>query len=205
MQILGQEIDDLKTDRKDILPALPMVFRMVPILFYCSLAFLVFIGALSFWQSRLAAYRLEETQRRTATVKQQIDAEKAARTALETKIRESQDIETWVMSSMPIQPLVLAITRSMNPRSSIVELSLERDVDNPAQLKLAMRINAESDQQLEDTLQAIRKLDYREFSPTQTMERGDLFYRASLIWTQPKPEGTPAAPATAPAGNAAPS
>jgi hypothetical protein len=57
MQIIADQIDDLKTDRKDIMPALPMVFRMVPILFYGALAFLVVIGSLAFWNMRVATQK----------------------------------------------------------------------------------------------------------------------------------------------------
>ena len=57
MQIVADQIDDLKTDRKDIMPALPMVFRIVPILFYGALSFLVVIGSLAFWNMRVATQK----------------------------------------------------------------------------------------------------------------------------------------------------
>ena len=86
---------------------------------------------------------------------------------------------------MPLQPLVVGIVRSMAPNSSIVELNLERDAETPSQLKLGLRLNTDSDKQLENTLEVIRKMNYREFSPTQTRVRGDLDYRASLLWQNP--------------------
>jgi len=46
-------------------------------------------------------------------------------------------------------------------------------------------MNADSDKQLEDTLAKIEEMHYREFSPTQTRVRGDLDYRASLLWQNP--------------------
>jgi cell division protein FtsB len=185
MQIVAEQIDDLKTDRKDIMPALPMVFRIVPILFYGALAFLVVIGSLAFWNMRVATQKRDAIKQRITSLQTEIATTKADRAALEIKIREATDLEAWVLASMPLQPLIVAIVRSMDPQSSIVDLKLERDTETPSQLRLGLRLNTNSDQQLEDTLEVIRRMNYREFSPTQTRVRGDLDYRASLLWQNP--------------------
>ena len=185
MQITADQIDDLKTERKDIMPPLPMVFRLVPILFYSAIAFSLVVGSVAFWNGRVAAQRRDETRQRVANISNEIAQTKANRAALEAKIREATDLEAWVLASMPLQPLVVAIIRSMGPNSSIVELSLERDPETPSQLKLGLRLNTDSDRQLDETLKAIKDMHYREFSPTQTRVRGDLDYRASLLWQNP--------------------
>lgn len=185
MQIAAAQIDDFKTDRKDIMPPLPMVFRLVPILFYGALAFMVVISGVALYQSKVATQRRDAIQRKVASLKAEIAKLKTDRAALEARIREATDLENWVLASMPLQPLIVAIVRSMAPNSSIVALKLERDADTPSQLRLGLRLNTDSDKQLEDTLGVIRDMHYREFSPTQTRVRGDLDYKASLLWQNP--------------------
>ena len=185
MQIAGQSIDDLKTDRKDIMPPLPMVFRLVPLLFYCAIGFVVIVGSTALWNAQVARQRIASIGDRIAVLNGEITNTKSSRASLEARIREAADLENWVLASMPLQPLVVALVRSMGPGSSIVELSIERDAETPSQLRLGLRLNSDSDKQLESTLDVIRRMHYREFSPTQTRARGDLDYRASLLWQNP--------------------
>jgi hypothetical protein len=185
MQISGAQIDDLKTDRKDIMPPLPMVLRVVPILFYGAIAFSLVVGSSALWNARLATQRRDAILQNITSVKSEIAQTKSSRAALEARIREAADLENWVIASMPLQPLVVGIVRGMAPNSSIVELTLERDAETPSQLKLGLRLNTDSDKQLEQTLELIRSMHYREFSPTQTRVRGDLEYKASLLWQNP--------------------
>jgi len=185
MQISGSQIDDLKTERKDIVPPLSMALRIVPILFYSAIAFTLIVGSVAFWNAQVATQRRDAIKERIAFSNNEIAATKANRAALEAKIREATDLEAWVLASMPLQPLIVGIIRSMSANSSIVELSLERDAETPSQLKLGLRMNTDSDKQLEDTLAKIEEMHYREFSPTQTRVRGDLDYRASLLWQNP--------------------
>lgn len=185
MQILGSRIDDFKTDRKGIMPPLPMIFRLVPILFYGSVLFFIVIGSMAMFHVRAIDKRAAHVESEITRLQSEIQLTKANRDALGKEIRWATDLESWVLASMPLQSLVVAIIRSMGPRASIIDLTVERDPDTPSQLRLSMRLNADSDKQLEVTLDAIRNMDYREFSPTQTMVRGDLDYRAKLLWENP--------------------
>lgn len=185
MQIAGDSIDDLKTGRKDIMPPLPMVFRLVPLLFYCAIGFALVVGSTALWNAHIAAQRIAAIEEKIAGLNSEIAQTKSGRAALEAKIREATDLENWVLASMPLQPLVVALVRSMAPGTSIVELSLERDTETPSQLRLGLRLNSDSDKQLETTLKVIQDMHYREFSPTQTRARGDLDYKASLLWQNP--------------------
>jgi cell division protein FtsB len=189
MLIDARKIDDFKTERKDLMPPLPMVYRLVPILFYLSLLFIGVVGSAALWHSRVATQRYQAVLKETAALQKKIDGAKASRSELEKSIREATDLENWVLASMPLQPLVVEIIRSVaqSENSTIVDLGLERDPETPSQLRLALTLNTDSDKQIESTLKTIQdKLNYREFSPTQSMVRGNLEYRASLLWRNPE-------------------
>lgn len=178
-------IDDFKTDRKDIAPPLPMVMRLVPILFYLSLLFLAVIGSVASLHAKFSADQRRAVLAQIEAAKKEIEETKQQRSALEAQISEAMDLEAWVLASMPLQPLVVAVIRSMGPDSEIVEFSLERDADTPSQLRMGLKLNTGSDKQLEKTLSVIRSMNYREFNPTQTRVQGNLDYRANLIWQDP--------------------
>ena len=185
MQIAAAQIDDFKTDRKDIMPPLAMVFRLVPILFYGALAFMIVISGAALYQSRVATQRRDAIRQKVVSLKSDIAKLKSDRAALEARIREATDLENWVLASMPLQPLIVAIVRSMAPNSSIVQLKLERDAETPSQLRIGLKLNTISDKQIEQSLGVIRGLNYREFNPTQTRIQGNIDYKASLLWQDP--------------------
>ena len=163
-----------------------MVMRLVPILFYLSLLFLVVVGSVASLHAKLSSDQRKNVIARIESLKSQIEQSKTQRASLENEISEALDLEAWVLASMPLQPLIMAIIRSMGPESEIVDLTLERDAETPSQLRLGLKLNSSSDKQLEDTLAAIKDLDYREFNPTQTRVQGNLDYKASLLWQDPR-------------------
>ena len=185
MQITEHQIDDFKSDRKDIAPPLPVVLRLVPLLFYCSIAVAVILSTIFAIQFQLAVQKRENHKTATASLGTQTQDAKNQRTALEAQIKNATDIQNWVASSRPLQPLILAITRSMGPRSSIVDLRLDREADNPSQIKMNLSMGTDSTKQLDLTVEKIAELNYRAFSPTQTLGRGQLDYKATLVHQDP--------------------
>ena len=159
-----------------------MVMRLVPILFYLSLLFLAVVGSVASLHAKLASDQRNAVLGRIEVLKGDIEKSKKERSVLETEIVQAQDLEAWVLASMPLQPLVVEIIRSIGPQAEIVELSIERDAETPSQLRLNLKLNTASDKQLEDTLAVIERQDYREFNPTQTRVQGNLDYKASLLW-----------------------
>ena len=185
MLLADTRIDDFKTERKGISPPLPMIMRLVPLLFYLSLLFLVVVGSVASLRAKLSSNHRNTVLARIETLKKEIEDTKKERSALEAQISEAMDLEAWVLASMPLQPLAGAIIRSMGNQAEIVDFTLERDAETPSQLRISLRLNTPSDKQLEQTLEVIRAMNYREFNPTQTRVQGNLDYKANLLWQDP--------------------
>lgn len=185
MQITGRQIDDFKSDRKDIAPPLPVVLRLVPLLFYCSIAVAVILSSIFAIQFQFAVQKRDTHKTMTASLGAQTQDTRSQRAALEAQIKKATDIQNWVASSRSLQPLILAVTRSMGPRSSIVDLRLDRNPDNPSQIKMTLSMGTDSTKQLDLTVEKIAALNYRAFSPTQTLGRGQLDYKATLVHQDP--------------------
>ena len=181
MQVTERKIDDFKSERKDIAPPLPVVLRLVPLLFYCSIAVVLILSSIFFLQFRLAIQKRDNHKAQTASLAAQTQESRNQRTALETQIKKATDIQSWVSGSRPIQPLLVEIARSMGPRASIVDLRLDRSPENPTQLKLGLTMGTDSTKQIDLTMEKITAMHYRAFSPTQTLGRGELDYKATLV------------------------
>lgn len=187
MQITDRHIDDFKSDRKDISPPLPMVLRLVPILFYCSIAVTVILSSIFFIQFRLAIQKRDSHKAQAGSLNAQTQESRNQRAALEAQIKKATDIQSWVESSRPLQPLAVEITRSMSPKSSIMDLLLSRSPEDPSQIRLAIKIATDSTKQLDLTMERISALEYRAFSPTRELGRGELDYKATLVRNLRKP------------------
>jgi len=149
---------------------MPRRFRWVfPFLLLCSGCDGAQVGAASF--EKLQS-ELEET--------------KKERSDLEKKIAEATDLEAWILAAVPLQPLIVEIIRSMEPGSKIEHLQLERDAETPSQVRIRLVLNTESDKQLEQTLEAIHKMNFRESSQTYTQSNGELVYTARLLRQDPR-------------------
>lgn len=182
MLITGKNIDDLKTERKNISPPLPMYLRLVPILFYVSIAMGILLNALFAMQLGSAARNMGLASQDLALAKGKIAELDAERKALEAEVKKASDISAWVESARPLQPLVVNIARSIDPEFSIVELRIDRDADDSAQLRLNMRFSGDSTKQLDLTLDRIAAEKFRTYTPQQTIAKGEIEYKATLIW-----------------------
>ncbi len=186
MQISDRQIDDFKTDRKDISPPLPVVLRLVPILFYCSIAVALILSSIFFLQFRIAIAKRDNHIAQTSSLVAQTQQSKNERAALEAQIKKATDIQNWVNGARPLQPLLVEITRSMGPKTSLLDLSLDRAVDDPGKILMAIKMGADSTKQLDLTMARISSMNYRAFSPSQTLGRGVLDYKATLVRKLPQ-------------------
>ena len=185
MQIQPTIIDDFKTERKDILPPLPPVLRLIPILFFLSILLVVVLVSVFTIQLTVAKDRLQTYEQGLAEATARLAQIKSDRSRLEEQVLRANDVEKWVSNSQQLQPLVVAIARSINEGSSLVDLRLQRAENSSGQLNLSLRIATGNVNQLDETLGAIGNAGYRIFSPQQTLSGGEIDYSSTLVWQDP--------------------
>lgn len=197
MQITARSIDDFKTDRKGISPPLPIYLRLLPLLFYLAVLGSIVLSGLFFIRYSQAGKMRDVARQRAGQIQADLQASKKQRQDLENEAKKASDIVAWLEASRPLQPLLVEIGRSIEPNSSIVELRLDRDANNPAQIRFSLRLSSDGTRQLDLTLAKIAALRFRTFSPQQTFEKGEIDYKATLIWldaaSREQKAGTPAA------------
>jgi len=180
--ILPKDIaDDFKTDRKDITPPLPAILRLVPILFYLTVVSAMILCGLFLYQLKLANDNILAAKSGLAEAQAQVVTAAAERKQLEAQILRATDVQGWVEGSRPLQPLVVAVARSIGEEASLADLKIDRDEESPSNLKLAMRIGTSSATQLEETTDAIARENFRLLQPEQTLAEGQINYRATIV------------------------
>lgn len=185
MQIPQRILDDFKAERKDVTPPLPAALKLVPLLFYILLGAAVLLGTLFFVQLRMASDRLEALSRALDQTNGEIQEVRRKREALQERILRAQDVESWVASSRPLQPLAVAIARSVEEGASIEELRFERGDQRGPQLTMDLRLGTRGIDQLDKTVRAIEEQNYRLFSPQQNVTADHIDFKSTIAWTDP--------------------
>ena len=178
-----QTCHDLKTDRPDIGQPLPRILALLPIAFVLTVIGAIALNALFFFQMRHSEQANEEWKLKVAEESAKQKEIVAKIEEIKDEERRANDVRDWVEGSRQIQPLAVSIARSMDVKSSIAELSLLRESENPNQIKLGFKFDNGGQKQLDATLEAVNSLGYRSYSANQTAgKEGSLDYHATLIW-----------------------
>ena len=181
MVIPPEILHDLKSERSDVLPPLPITMRLIPVIFYASAVGVIFLMALTFLQYRVSLVALERSNQEISRVQKSNEELLKAQDALEIRARYAVDLLKWVEGSVGLQPLVVAINRSMGPQSAITDLSLGRSDKTDGQLQISLKLRIANADQLEKTVEAIRLSGFRPFSARQSQEGNRMAYEATLI------------------------
>lgn len=174
-------IDDFKTNRKDITPPLPVVARLVPILFYLSIFASIVLCSLFLVQIRLADVRKATYEQGKEAAQTETNNVAAQKKAMEDRILRARDVQGWVEGSLPVQPLAVSIARSMAPGASLSSLRLTRQEEAPANIKLTMSVATTSIEQIERTTSAVSQQNFRVVQPQQSFSQGQIDYTATLV------------------------
>lgn len=173
---------ELKSDRKDICNGLPPALKLVPVLFYvsvaaCSLAMIWFWVGIRSAKTQSSRWTAQTTHLKgqSANVAKQ-HGEIMALNAKATRVAE------WMDGAHSLQPLSVGIARSVGSEASIAELLLTRNSEIPSQIKLSLKMDDVSSKILDSTLDSIRMNSFRPYSAQQTKKGHSLDYTATLVW-----------------------
>lgn len=124
------------------------------------------------------------------SLQEQIASARADIEKIQTSSLQARAIEAWVSAANPIQPLIVAITRSMSAQSRLKRLQLARDADSPGRMTISFEVSSDDPKsQLESILKAVHDLGLREQSVTQTNSEEAIKFDAVLVWKDSDREG----------------
>ena len=182
---------DFKTERPDVGQPLPAVARVLPIAFYFATVASIVLTAFFYYRLRAAstskAEWLETEKQQTKLI---ADLEKVT-SSVKAEVKKAEEVVSWVEGTREVQKLCLTVTRSMAPESTIAELAIDRQKDNPAQIQIGLKLNGGGvrglqTQQIDETLKALEAVNYRSYSAQQNQAKGGaLHYSATLIHQNP--------------------
>ena len=179
-------IHDLKDDKQNITGGLSSSLKIVPITFYVGSVLSVLLS-LYFYFS-LKAYKASEAemQQRQAAAQSEITRITAAQALINETSEKASGLAEWLDGSRPLQPVTVAVARSMQKEATIAELSLTRNPEIPAHTFMNLKINGAGTQQIQTTLEAIYALNYQTYSAQQVKGRNALDFQATLIYNDKK-------------------
>lgn len=177
---------DLKPERPDLAPPLPVVMMLLPVLFYVSA-----LGSVGF-----GAFALMKTKQAQAAEQQENDGEQNAnriKTALvaEQKLiddthAKAKEVEAWMKSTQPLMDIVAAVVNSVRKGNTLSSLRLSRSPDKADHVDMRVEINSGGTPQQQDTVQALIKASYQTFrddiiSPDKNDRSGAVTYTTTLV------------------------
>jgi hypothetical protein len=173
---------DFKTPRTDMSRRLPGSMRAIPVIFYLVTAFGTFAMFKAYHDHKQASTELQaaaDEKEMHGMAKATLDIE---RSRLDVERIRGEAVAKWVEGTRSLQPISVAIARSMPVESFITELNLQRQIEIPAQIELTLRMANASPIEVSKVEQNIQKLRYRSHSPQQNKQGDILEFRSMLVW-----------------------
>jgi hypothetical protein len=174
-------IHDLKTERQNVSAGLPAGYKLVPASFYLVATASVFLS-LYFYLSKKAHEAAEAEMRvRISDAKSEEATILAGQQTIVDEARRAESFAKWLEGARPLQPVTVAVGRSMGKDSTVADLSLTRNPEIPAHTFLQLKIDGGGSTQIETTLDSIYALDYQTYSAQQVKGENSTDFQAILI------------------------
>jgi hypothetical protein len=177
-------IHDIKTERQNVSAGLPPAYKLAPAAFYAALAVSTLLS-LYFYLSK-KAYEANEAsmQSRLQAAQTEEAGIIASQQAIVDEAKKAEAYAKWLEGSRPLQPVTVAVGRSMGKESTVAELSLTRNPEIPAHTLMQLKVDGGGGSQVETTLDAIYALNYQTYSAQQVKGPTSTDFQAILIHTE---------------------
>lgn len=176
---------DIKTERKEVSGGLPDALKVVPLLFYVSVVVCTGLFVSFELQRKAAVNELQTRQSQALKFNQVATAVTQERKGVETANAWATEVAKWLEGAHNLQPLLVALGRGVGESATIAEVILARNSEIASQIQFTLKLDGVNSQVLDQTLEGIRKLDFRAYSAQQQKEGEGLDYNAILVY-QPR-------------------
>lgn len=177
-------IHDLKTERQNVSAGLPAAYKLVPFAFFAVSAASVLL-VLYFSLSK-KAYEATETQMQNRVVEAESEHASllAGQESIVAEAKKAEVFAKWLDGARPLQPVTVAVARSIGKDSTVSELALNRNPEIPAHTFMQLKIDGGGSEQIQTTLDAIYALNYQTYSAQQVKGRTTTDFQATLIHSE---------------------
>lgn len=172
---------DFKTPRNDTSKRLPDTFKAVPVLFYLSLLASCYFMTMDYLQYKQAVADKKMHEGVKAQHDEATQVQEKERLSLTAEATKAELLAKWTEGARNMQPLGVAIARSMPPEVRLSDLTLERSAQVPSNLALSVRINGGSSTEVGLMETSLSRLNYRSLSPQSNKEGDVVEYRSTLV------------------------
>ncbi len=173
---------DLKSERREVSKGLPPALKFVPILFYAAM---ILCTASIVW-FEYGRKKAETEREKWAGQSRSFQAKNVQvgkdRQTIEELNTQARSVAKWLEGAHGLQPLCVAISRSVGDDSSIDELALARNGELPRQIKLTLKLDGVNSTVLEQVLSSWVALDFRAYSAQQKKMQDSVDYKATLVF-----------------------
>jgi hypothetical protein len=175
---------DFKTARTDTARRLPSIFMLVPIMFYLALLGGGYLGATSYMTYRQATEDRDFWKQQQASHEETTAGYGSETAIVEVEKKKAEKLAQWVEGTRALQPITIAVIRSVPPEISLGEMTLERSPEMPQQLFMGVKINSGTLEEVGRIQSAVGALNYRAYNSQQNKSGDGLDYRTMLVWQQ---------------------
>ena len=175
---------DIKTPRLDAAKRLSPYWAITPVVFYTLLLYCAYANITAFLGYRDALHNRDTWKAYQAEQRQTKDKYEAERASVLKEKARAEKLAQWIEGTRTLQPITVAIARSMPVESTIGQLGLERSPDLPSQIILTLTINNGTVEDVGRVQQSISNLSYHPFNAQQNRTGDVMEYKTMLVWQQ---------------------